>query len=168
MKVILYDAVAKLGTAGEIKEVADGFARNFLFPRKLAYPATNAYLKRWESESKNRQIKLGKDIESAQSVAKQIETFSPLTLSVKAGKEGHLFGSVTSQMIADSLSEKGVSIDKKSIVIESPIKLLGEYQVTIRLHAQVSVALKLNVVSQSPVQDQTPSPSVPAEATKAS
>lgn len=146
MKVILYDDVSKVGVAGEVREVSGGFARNFLIPKKLAFPATPSNLKRWESEKKIRQVKLSHDLEKAQSAAKQIEEFS-LTLTVRAGREGHLFGSVTSQMIAAALLEKGISIDKKNIFLESPIKSLGEFRVSVRLHSQVTADLKLSIVS---------------------
>ena len=145
MKVILYDAVVKLGSPGEIKDVSSGFARNFLFPRKLAFPATEGFLKRWEVESKTREVKLGKDVESAKAVAQTIEALGLLQVGANAGKEGQLFGSITNQMIAEALSAKAITIDKKNIVIESPIKTLGEYSISIRLHAQVLVPLKIEV-----------------------
>lgn len=157
MKVILYEDVPKVGSAGEIKEVSDGFARNFLFPRKLALPPTPSNIKKWQSEQKLRQIKLTRDIESARSSADQLEKIS-LTLSAHAGKEGHLFGSITSQMIAEALLEKGISIEKKNIVIESPIKSLGEYQVQVRLHAQVNASLKVQVISSAPLPVESDAP----------
>lgn len=144
MKVILCEAVTHIGDAGEVKEVTNGYARNFLFPRNLALPASPSNLKRWESEKRVRQIRLTRDLEAAQNLSSQIEKVA-VDIVANAGKEGHLFGSVTSQMIADALVEKGFSVDRKNIIIESPIKLIGEYQVHIRLHSQINAMLKVIV-----------------------
>ncbi|MBI3013139.1 MAG: 50S ribosomal protein L9 [Elusimicrobia bacterium] len=142
------DDLSKVGLAGEVKVVSDGYARNFLLPRKLALIATAPNLKRWESEKHVRQIKGEHDLSSAKEVAARLET---IVVDVEAlgGREGHLFGSITSQTIAESLLEKGISLDKKSIVLEKPIKSLGEYQVTVRLHPQVNALLKVNVRSKA-------------------
>lgn len=148
MKVILCDDVSALGVAGETKEVSNGYARNFLIPKQLALPATPSNLKKLESEIKNRKIKSTKDLGTAQNLASQIEKVN-LNLAARAGREGHLFGSITNQMIADALKENGISVNKKSIIIESPIKSIGEYQLSVRLHPQVTVALKMKVTSDS-------------------
>lgn len=157
MKVILYDDIEKLGSAGEVKEVSDGYARNFLFPKKLAFEATSSNLKRWESERKVREIKLSQKLETAKNLANQIQN-TEITLTANAGREGHLFGSVTNQMIADALLAKGFSVDKKNILIDSPIKSLGEFQVSLRLHAQVTASLKVTVLSENPADAQNLSP----------
>lgn len=154
MKVILCEDISACGSAGEIKEVSDGFARNFLFPRKLALEATPPNLKRWESEAKARKVQLNHNLEIAQSVASQIEKVV-LDLAVRTGKEGHLFGSVTGQMIADALLEKGISVEKKSIVLESPIKSLGEYQIPLRLRSQVTATLRVNVIAETSTGNNT-------------
>ncbi|OGR83305.1 MAG: 50S ribosomal protein L9 [Elusimicrobia bacterium RIFCSPLOWO2_01_FULL_64_13] len=144
MKVILREDLAKFGAAGETKNVADGFARNFLFPKNLALPATPANLKSWEQEKKVREVHLTQDLEAARKIAGDLEAVE-LALPAKSGREGHLFGSITSQMVADSLLEKGFSIDKKNILMESPIKTLGSYEIPVRIHPRVSATLKVTV-----------------------
>lgn len=146
MKVILSEDIIKVGSAGETKNVSDGYARNFLFPKKLALPATPSNLKKWESGRKVREVRLQQDLESARNTADQIRNAS-IRLTARVGREGHLFGSITSQMIAEALLQKGISIDKKDILLETSIKSLGDYEVPVRLYSQVNVVLKLSVVS---------------------
>ena len=116
MKIILCEDVSKVGLAGETKDVSGGFARNFLFPKNLAMPATPSNIKKWESERKTREIRLGQNLEAAKNLANQLENVS-IDLRARSGREGHLFGSITSQMIADALLEKGFSIDKKTVIL---------------------------------------------------
>ena len=150
MKVILCEDVPKLGAPGEVKDVSEGFARNFLLPRKLAFAATQANIRKWESEKQIREIRLNQGLETAKKFAEQIGQIS-INLTAKAGREGHLFGSITNQLIAEALAGKGFSIDKKNIVLEAPIKSLGEYQIAVRLHPQVTASFKIVVVSSEPV-----------------
>src|SRR5262245_27685789 len=130
MKVLLCDDVVKCGAAGEVKDVSDGFARNFLLPRKLAVPATDASLRKWESEKKVRQVKIEQNLEAAKKVAEQLEAMD-LEIPARAGKEGHLFGSITNHSIADALAAKGFVADKKHIELEAHIKAVGEYVVKV-------------------------------------
>ena len=144
MQVILCEDVTKVGTAGETKVVSDGFARNFLFPKGLAYPATASNIKKWQSEKRLREVKIKKSLESAKDLASQLEQVS-LTIPALAGREGQLFGSITSAMIAHALLEKGFSVDKKTIELSAPLKSLGAHEVPIRLHAQIEARLKVEV-----------------------
>ena len=148
MKIILRDDVVKVGAAGETRNVSDGFARNYLFPKKLAMPATPSNLRKWESEKKLHQTRLAQTLESAQQLAQSLEGLT-LDLTARSGREGHLFGSVTSQMISEALLAKGFTIEKKNIVLETSIKSLGEYQVPIRLHSQVTATLKIKIISST-------------------
>ncbi len=157
MKVILYDDVEKLGSAGDVKEVAAGFARNFLIPKKLAMAASDANVKRWESEKRVRTIRLTQNLERAKESAQKIESVS-LVIPAKAGREGHLFGSVTNQMIAEALLAQGLSIDKKNIVLDAPIKQIGDFTAHVRLHAQVNAALKVSVVPSAEGSQSVPAP----------
>ena len=151
MKLILCEDVPKVGLAGEVKDLSEGHARNFLLPRGLAYPATEANLKKWQSEKRVREVKIQKNIESAKNLGAQLEQIS-VNIAAHAGREGHLFGSVTQAVVAQALLEKGFSVDKKMIVIETPIKTLGEFTVQIRLHSQTQVNLKVQVTAaQEPV-----------------
>lgn len=155
MKIILVDDVIKVGAAGEIKEVSDGFARNYLIPQKMAMAATPGNIRKWESEKRVRQIQLNQKLESAQKLGEELGKVS-LEISAKAGREGHLFGSITSQAIAEALLAKGYAVDKKNIIIETPIKDLGDYKVHIRLHSQVTASIPVKVVSSNPEDQQQP------------
>jgi large subunit ribosomal protein L9 len=149
MKVILVDDVIKVGSAGEVKEVAEGFARNYLIPQKLALAATEANIRRWESEKRVRQIHLNQKLESAQKLGAELGKLT-LEISAKAGREGHLFGSITSQAIAEALLAKSYAVDRKNIIIETPIKDLGDYKISVRLHSQVTASIPVRVVSSNP------------------
>ena len=155
MKIILCEDLANVGIAGAVKEVSDGYARNFLFPKRLALLAAPSNLRKWESEKLVRQARAARGLDSAKALGASLENFT-IELSVRSGREGHLFGSVTSAMIADSLLEKGISIDKKNINLETPIKSLGEYQVPIRLHSQVTALLKVRVAAANSEKGASP------------
>ncbi|GIW48245.1 MAG: 50S ribosomal protein L9 [Deltaproteobacteria bacterium] len=148
MKVILLADVGSLGKKGETKEVKEGFARNYLFPKNLAVPATPQNLKALEQHQQALKRKESKLKAEAEKIAKKLQEIS-CTIPVKVGEENRLFGSVTSQHIADALSKLGFEIPKKDIELETPIKTLGTHEVRIKLHPQVSVNLKVNVVSEN-------------------
>lgn len=147
MKLILRENHDKLGKIGDVINVKDGYARNYLIPRKIAYIATEGNLIVLDEEKKQRELKLQKEIKSAQTLALELEKVS-LTMPVQVGEDDRLYGSVTSQMISDSLKEKGYSIDKKQIEIEEPIKVLGIYSVDIRLASNINTKVKVWVVRQ--------------------
>lgn len=144
MKVILFDNVKNVGNAGETVEVKAGFARNFLIPQKLAYPATKEYLARFEQFKKDLAKKQIKELEGAKQVADQLQQIT-LQFSLKAGEQDRLFGSVTHADIADKLKELGYNIDKKMIHLEDAIKRLGMYTVHIRLHSDITANCKVLV-----------------------
>lgn len=145
MQVIFCEDIDKVGVAGETKNVSEGFARNFLLPQGLAYPATPENLRKWESEKHLREVKLLKHLESARTLAGQLEQVS-LSIPARAGREGQLFGSITTAAVAQALLEKGFSVDRKTIEMPAPIKTLGAHDVSIRLHSQVEARLKVEVV----------------------
>jgi large subunit ribosomal protein L9 len=147
MKVILLDDVNKVGRRGEVREVSDGYARNFLIPKKLALSATQGNLNNLEHIKKQQEAKADRVKTDAESVRARIEA---LTLEERrqASEEGKLFGSVTSQHIADFLTEKGIRTDRRRIHLDEPIKTLGETSVEIRLHPEVSAQLKIRVVRE--------------------
>ena len=147
MKLILRENHDKLGKIGDVINVKDGYARNYLIPRKIAYIATEGNLIVLDEEKKQRELKLQKEIKSAQTLALELEKVS-LTMPVQVGEDDKLYGSVTSQMISDSLKEKGYNIDKKQIEIEEPIKVLGIYSVNIRLASNINTKVKVWVVRQ--------------------
>jgi large subunit ribosomal protein L9 len=147
MKVILRQNYNKLGTIGEVVDVKDGFARNFLIPRSIAFRATEGNLKALEQEKKQLARKEEKIVLDSEKLAAQLGGVS-LTITMKVGEDDKLFGAVTSQMIADSLVEKGFSIDKRIIELEEPIKTLGIFEVPVKLHTQVSAKVKVWVVRE--------------------
>jgi large subunit ribosomal protein L9 len=147
MKVILRQNYESLGQVGELVEVKDGFARNFLIPRKIAYAALKGNILALEEEKKNIVKKKQQEIKAAESLAGEIEKVS-VTIPVQVGEEDKIFGSVTTQMIADALKEKGYEIDKRKIEIEEPIKSLGIYGISIKIHPNVSTNIKVWVVRE--------------------
>lgn len=144
MKVILQKDVPNLGDAGDIKEVADGFARNYLLPRKLVIPADESSRRVVEHQKRLIHIKKEKRKKQSQKIAESLAGIE-LRIAARVGEEGKLFGSVTSMDIAKSLKERGFEIDKRKIVIEQPIKQEGEYTVTIKLDEGQSVEIKVIV-----------------------
>lgn len=147
MKIILRQDHEKLGKIGDVVEVKDGFARNYLIPRKIGYQATPGNMKALEEEKKQHALREGKEAARAAKLATELEKVS-ITLKMTVGEDERLFGSVTSQMIADALTEKGYTLDKRIIEIDEPIKALGIYSVTLRLHPTVETKLKVWVVRE--------------------
>ncbi|MGD1006938.1 MAG: 50S ribosomal protein L9 [Ignavibacteriaceae bacterium] len=147
MKVILRQNYESLGQVGDLVEVKEGFARNFLIPRKIAYTALKGNILALDEEKKNIVKKKQQEIHSAETLASAIEKVS-VTIPVQVGEEDKIFGSVTTQMIADALKEKGYDIDKRKIDIEEPIKSLGIYGISIKLHPNVSTNIKVWVVRE--------------------
>jgi large subunit ribosomal protein L9 len=146
MKVILRQDVENLGKMGDIVEVRDGYARNYLIPRGLAYYASEGAIRRLEQEKRQYQRRLERERFSAQELAAQLEQLV-LSIPMRVGEEGRLFGSVTPQMIADELSLRGFTIDRRAIVLEEPIRSLGTFEVKIKLHPEVVATVKLWVTS---------------------
>jgi large subunit ribosomal protein L9 len=147
MKVILLEEVANVGKAGAVVEVAGGFGRNFLIPRRLALSATRGNMKNLEqtrAEIAKKQSRLQKQ---AQALVKHLES-SPLVVSAHAGEEGRLHGSVTTHDISQALAAKGIEIDRRKIHLEEPIRVLGSHTVKIRLSAEVEAALTVEVVPE--------------------
>ena len=147
IEVILREDVKTLGRAGEMVRVKPGYARNYLLPQGLAYEATEGNKKRIAAESKARASRDQAEKTEAQQVAATLNAVT-LNLSGKAGEEGKLFGSITSQDIADALARAGHTVDKRRIELEHPIKTIGEHAVTIRLHSEVHAQLRVTVVAE--------------------
>jgi large subunit ribosomal protein L9 len=147
MKVILLDDVATVGRRGEVRDVSDGYARNFLIPKKLALSASAGNLKNLEHIKQQADAKANRIKGDAQGLQQRIEA---LTYEERrqASEEGKLFGSVTSQDIADFLAREGVKIERRRIHLDEPIKTLGETTVTVRLHADVTAQLRVSVTRE--------------------
>lgn len=147
MKVILRQNVESLGQIGDVVDVKDGYARNYLIPRKYAYAALKGNVKALNEEKKTFERKKQQELHAAETLSAEVEKVS-VSIPVQVGEEDKLFGTVTTQMIADSLKEKGFEIDKRKIEIEEPIKSLGIYSVSIKLHPSVSAKVKVWVVRE--------------------
>lgn len=144
MKLILQEDVEKLGTRGQLVDVAEGYARNFLLPRKLGLEATPGNMKRLEKMRAAFAKKEAVERGDAQKLAEMLAGVS-LSLTRKAGESDQLFGSVTSADISEALAAQGYTIDKRKISLENPIKLVGEYDVPVKLHREVVANVKLAV-----------------------
>ena len=147
MKVILLDDVTKVGRRGEVRDVSDGYARNFLIPKKLALSATAGNLKNLEHIKRQQDAKADRIKADAEALRAKIEGLV-YEERRQASEEGKLFGSVTSQDVADFLGTRGVPMDRKRITLDEPIKTLGEHQVSMRLHQDVTAQLRVNVVRE--------------------
>ena len=147
MKVILIEDVKDVGAMGDIADVKDGFARNFLFPKNLARPAINSNLKIIEDIIKKKMFAALKEKRGAEEIKAKIASLS-CTIPVEAGEDDKLFGSVTSQDISRAFELEGLTIEKRQIILEEPIKKLGVYNILIKLHPEVTTEVKVWVVKK--------------------
>jgi len=147
MKVILRKDSEKLGHVSEVISVKDGYARNYLIPRGIAYEATDGSLRQLEEENKQQSRRTDKEHTQAEVLAANLEKIS-VTIKMKVGEEEKLFGSVTAQMIADALIEKEITLDKRQIELEEPLKALGIYDVPVKLSGGVSGKIKVWIVRE--------------------
>ncbi len=147
MKVILREDVDKLGKAGEIVKVADGYGRNFLIPKQLAVPADVRNVRALEHDKRVIEARAKKARKAAESLAEKVAAVS-LTLPARAGEEGKLFGAITSRDIAVALEKAGVPVDRKLVQLAEPIKQLGDYKVKVRLGAEIVPEISVSVVPE--------------------
>jgi large subunit ribosomal protein L9 len=147
MEVILRDHVENLGRRGEIVKVADGYARNFLLPRKLALPATDANRKRIEREHKIVELRENEERGAAEAIAARL-TALEVAIARKVGENDQLYGSVTNADIAEALAAKGFDIDRRKILLADPLKAIGETTVPVKLHRDVTAQLRVSVVKE--------------------
>ena len=145
MKVILIDEIRGLGTRGDVVNVKDGYARNYLLPKNLAREATPGNLKSVEQERKKWAMLAQKEKEQAAKAAEAVKG-TKVVVSKRVGEGGQLFGSVTANEIADALAEKGFEVDKRRIELAHPIKTLGTHDIEVRLHKDVSAQIQVEVV----------------------
>src|SRR5438128_9242020 len=142
MKIILLDDVAKVGRRGEVRDVSDGYARNFLIPKKLALSATGGNLKNLDQLKKQQEAKAERVKVDADGVRARVEALV-YEERRQASEEGKLFGSVTAQDVADFLKAHGVAVERRRISLDDPIKALGEHTVVVRLHSEVTAQLRV-------------------------
>jgi large subunit ribosomal protein L9 len=148
MQIILQEDVEKLGNRGQVVEVAEGYARNFLLPRKLALEASAGNMKRLERMRATFAKKEATEKEAAEKLAELLAGVS-ISLTRKAGENDQLFGSVTTSDLSAALEAQGYTIDKRKITLTDPIKLVGEYQIPIKLHREVTTNVKLVVAKEA-------------------
>jgi len=154
MEVILRQDVDELGLEGDIVDVAKGYARNYLVPNGIALDATPQNRKALELQSKKIELNRLKGRENAEKVKEKLEGIV-VNLSQKAGEEGKLYGSVTTMDIASRLEAQGIEIDRRKIVLEKPIKTLGEHDVSIKIYPEVTGSIKVIVSAQEEKKDET-------------
>jgi len=145
MKVILVKDFPALGIAGEVREVADGYARNYLIPKGIALPATPENLKGWELRKQALERKLAHRAEELKALAEKLEGLT-LQLKAKAGSGGRLYGSITSADIAEELQRQGMEVDRRQIEMDQPIKELGSHEVTVRLGPKLAAKIRVEVI----------------------
>ena len=134
MKVILTQDVSALGKSGDLKDVADGYARNFLIAQKLAVPASGGAYRAWQHDIASREEKRKREREEAEIAANRISS-TTLTMGVKVGDGGKLYGSITAQDIADALGRRGIVVDRHKVELDQPLKTLGTYKVAVKVLA---------------------------------
>lgn len=147
MKVILKEDVKNLGKMGDIVNVAEGYANNFLIPKKLAVEAITKNIKALEHQKKTIQEKAKKIKNTSKDLADRVSSLT-LSIKAKAGEEGKLFGSITSMDIVDALKNEGIEIDRKKILLEEPIKRLGSYTVSVKVHPEITAQINITVIPE--------------------
>ena len=148
MKIILREDVEKLGKAGEVVKVKDGYGRNYLIPRQLAVLANVRNMKALDHDRRTIETRAKKARKSAEATAATLSAVA-LTLSAKAGEEGKLFGAVTTRDIAEALGKTGITVDRKAIQLAEPIKQVGDYKVKIRVASDVLPEISVSVVPEA-------------------
>ena len=148
MLVILRQDLNRVGKAGEIVKVKDGYGRNYLIPQGMAYPATDAFMKVYNESTKSKKYKEIQIKKSAEYLKSLLDK-TVITIAMKVGEDGKLFGSVTSQHIAEELKSKGIDLDKKKINLEDNIKQLGEYKIPYKSASEEESIISLNVVNEA-------------------
>ncbi|AIW42418.1 MULTISPECIES: 50S ribosomal protein L9 [Paenibacillus] len=147
MKVIFIKDMKGQGKKGQIKEVSDGYAANFLLPRGVARPATEGNMKTLENQNAAEEKRKQEEKEEAQALGKKLEE-TTIQLKAKAGEGGRLFGAITSKQIAEAVAKTGIKLDKRKIELEEPIRTLGVTQMTVKLHPEVKATLKVQVTEE--------------------
>src|SRR5262245_16819439 len=148
LSVVFKSDVRGIAQAGDVKKVSPGFARNYLFPRQLAFPATDAALRQWETVRQGTLAKAVRKRDDAQSLAQRIES-SPCTLTAKASPEGKLFGSIGKHDLVQALAQQGLTLDKHALVLTKPIKQVGTTTVPVQLSSGVEAKLTVTITAEA-------------------
>lgn len=147
MKVIFLKDVKGQGKKGEVKNVSEGYAQNFLLPRGLVSPATDGNMKTLDNQTAAEERRKAQEKADAEALGKKLEA-TPITLKAKAGEGGRLFGAITSKQVAEAVQKTGVKIDKRKIELQEPIRTLGVTKVTVKLHPEVKATLSVQVTEE--------------------
>ncbi|KLU57960.1 50S ribosomal protein L9 [Paenibacillus sp. VT-400] len=147
MKVIFIKDMKGQGKKGQVKEVSEGYAQNFLLPRGIARPATDGNMKTLDNQKAAEERLKQEEKAEAEALAKKLEA-EVTELKAKSGEGGRLFGAITSKQIAEALSKKGLKVDKRKIELDEPIRTLGVTQVTVKIHPEVKATLKVQVTEE--------------------
>jgi large subunit ribosomal protein L9 len=150
-EVLLLKHIKTLGSEGDRVKVKAGYARNFLLPNGMALSLTHANRKQIEALQKAKETREKHELNEAQSLAEQLASVS-LAIVVKTGENGKMFGAVTAKEIVDHLAQNGITLDKKKIHLNVPIKEIGRHKIPVKLHATISVDLFLDIVSENPIE----------------
>jgi large subunit ribosomal protein L9 len=165
-EVLLVKPVEGLGGEGDQVKVRAGYARNFLLPRKFAVPVTHSNRKQVDVLKKRRAEREQSELSAAQELGKKLEKTS-LAFAVKTGEGGRMFGAITANDIHDKLAAAGIELDKRKIHLFTPVKTLGKHEVKIKLHADVTVEVSFDVVSENPIEPAAvEAPAAPADRTE--
>ena len=152
MKILLWQDVEKLGKRGEVVDVRDGYARNFLFPRRLGSKPTPSMYKEFELEKRRSAKQEAVLVSESKAVSEKLAGVTSVSIEVNTNEEGHLYGAVTPSMVAEALKDQGLKVEAKAIEIAEPIKQVGTYEVTVNLHRDVQPKLKVWVLSTKVVK----------------
>jgi ribosomal protein L9 len=147
MKVIFLQDVKGQGKKGEVKDVSEGYARNFLFPRGLAKEASQGNLKTLEVQKQSEARRKQQEKEEAEALGKRLDAMT-VVIKAKAGDGGRLFGAITSKQVAEALAKEGIDVDKRKIELDEPIRTLGVTKVPVKLHPQVRATLSVQVTEE--------------------
>jgi len=156
MKILLWHDVDKLGRRGEVVDVREGYARNFLFPRRLGSKPTPSMYKEFELEKRRVTKQEAVLVTESKAVAEKLAGVTSVSIEVNTNEEGHLYGAVTPSMVAEALKDQGLKVEAKAIEIAEPIKQVGTYEVTVNLHRDVQPKLKVWVLSTKAVKPAEP------------
>ena len=151
-QVLLLQPIEGLGSEGDTVTVRAGYARNFLLPRKIALPITQANRKQVESLLKAREVRESKELDSSKALSERIAGVN-IAIAVKTGEGGRMFGSVTALDLIERLAEEGIDLTRKQLGLPAPIKELGSHTATVKLHKEVAAELKFEVVSENPIEE---------------
>jgi large subunit ribosomal protein L9 len=152
-ELLLLRPLEGLGHEGETVKVRAGYARNFLLPRKMAIPKTHSNRRQIDALVRDRETRIARELANAEEIAAKVRK-AHIALAVKTGPGGRVFGAITAANLIDRLADEGINVDRKQLSLEGPVKSLGKHTTQIRLHAEVTVDLDFEVVSENPIDEE--------------